>query len=61
MKHDVTYYDPLVVFGEGGDLAKSGAHLTTPHFYMKEGTDPEMDAMRAVIKAADCYIVCTPE
>lgn len=61
MKHDVTYYDPLEVFGEGGNLAKSGAEVQNPHFFLKEGQDKEMDAMRAVIKAADCYIVCSAE
>lgn len=35
--------------------------MKAPHFFMKAGTDTEMDAMREVVKAADCYIVCTPE
>ena len=61
VKHEVTYYDPLEVFGEGGNLAKSGAEVQNPHFFLKEGQDKEMDAMRAVIKAADCYIVCSAE
>jgi NAD(P)H-dependent FMN reductase len=59
--HEVTCFDPLEVFGSGGDLAESGAHLTTPHFFLKAGTNPKMDGMAAVIKAADCYIVVSPE
>ena len=60
--HDVTVYDPVDVFGEGGALAESGGELRTPHFFFAQGAAPVgMEAMREVIKAADCYLVVSPE
>ena len=59
--HDVTVFDPLEVFGEGGALASSGAEVRTPHFYLGDRAPAAMDAMRAVIKAADAFVVVTPE
>lgn len=58
----VTVFDPLEVFGEGGALASSGAEVKAPHFFYKPGgAPPAMDAMRDVIKAADAYVVVTAE
>jgi len=52
----------VVVFGAGGALAESGGQLSSPHFFYGAGKAPtEMDAMRETIKAADCYVVVTPE
>ena len=60
--HDVTIFDPLEVFGEGGALQSCGAEVRTPHFYFKPGAaPPAMDAMRDVIKAADALLVVTAE
>jgi len=60
--HDVTVLDPIEAFGEGGALAASGAQISSPHFYYKGGdAPPAMDAMRDVIKAADCYLIVTAE
>ena len=51
MLHDVTVFDPLEVFGEGGALAQSGCQLSEPHFFFKPGSAPAaMDAMRDAIK-----------
>lgn len=60
--HEVTVFDPLEVFGEGGALAQSGCELTEPHFFFKDGSAPAaMDAMRDAIKAADAILVVTAE
>jgi hypothetical protein len=82
LKHEVTTFDPIEVFAEGGvilmlcdtsiclvkalcfmkALAASGAEIRAPHFFFKPGEAPaEMDAMRDAIKAADCYLIVTPE
>jgi len=60
--HEVTVFDPLEVFGEGGALAQSGCELKEPHFFFKPGSAPAvMEAMRDVIKAADAILVVTAE
>ena len=60
--HDITVFDPLVVFGKDGALAESGAEMKTPHFFFKEGeAPPKMNEMAATIRAADCYVIVTPE
>lgn len=60
--HELTVFDPLEVFGEGGALEASGAEIKTPHFFFQRGEAPAgMEAMGEVIKAADCYLVVTPE
>uniref|UniRef100_A0A6T8I3V3 NADPH-dependent FMN reductase-like domain-containing protein n=1 Tax=Hemiselmis andersenii TaxID=464988 RepID=A0A6T8I3V3_HEMAN len=62
VKHDVTFYDPLEVFGPDGCLHKSGGELKHPHFFYKGGeAPPAMDAMRDTIKACDAIIVVSPE
>lgn len=62
VSHEFTVFDPLEVFGEGGALASSGCELKTPHFFFKKGEAPvAMDAMAAIIKAADCILVVTCE
>lgn len=62
VRHDVTVYDPLEVFGKGGALEESGAIIRTPHFYFKEGeAPPAMEKMRETIKEADAYLIVTPE
>ncbi|CAE7752660.1 fba, partial [Symbiodinium sp. CCMP2456] len=60
VSHDVSVFDPVEVFGPGGALEGDG-HLTTPHFFLKAGTNPKMDEMQATIKAADGYVVVTAE
>mmetsp|Transcript_20665 Transcript_20665/g.61079 ORF Transcript_20665/g.61079 Transcript_20665/m.61079 type:complete len:227 (-) Transcript_20665:220-900(-) len=62
VEHDITTLDPLEIFGEGGALAESGAEIRTPQFFFGEGKAPAaMLALRDVVKAADCYIIVTPE
>ncbi len=63
LKHDVTVYDPLEVFHpETGALGYSGAELQKPHFFIKGGeARKSMDEMRDAIKAADAFVVVTPE
>lgn len=58
--HDVTVLDPLEIFGAGGALEGDG-HLATPHHFLKGGSKPKMDALRDIIKAADCYVIVTAE
>merc|ERR1711998_95240 len=58
--HEVTVYDPIEAFGKGGALEGDG-HLTTPHFFLKPGTNAAMDAMAQTIKAADAIVVVTAE
>lgn len=60
IKHATTVIDPLTAFGPGGALCGDG-HLSTPHFFLKPGTDAQMDQMANTIRAADCYAVVTPE
>lgn len=60
--HEVSVFDPIEVFGEGGALAESGAQVSAPHFFHKPGAAPAaMDAMRDTIKAADALVVVTAE
>jgi NAD(P)H-dependent FMN reductase len=60
--HDVHVLDPVEIFGEGGALQSSGAEIRTPHFYFKPGgAPPAMDALRNVIKDADCFVIVTAE
>ena len=51
MKHTVTILDPLVLFGEGGALASSGAEIRTPSFFFPQSqVPPEMLAVQNIIK-----------
>eukprot|EP00536_Pseudo-nitzschia_multiseries_P008058 jgi/Psemu1/197100/e_gw1.198.25.1 len=60
--HELTVFDPLEVFGEGGALETSGAAIKTPHFFFKPGDAPEaMNAMAKAINEADCYLIVSPE
>lgn len=62
VKHELTVYDPLEVFGPGGCLHASGGELKHPHFFFKAGEAPAgQDEMRDVIKGCDCIIVVSPE
>ena len=62
VSHEVTVFDPLTVFGEGGALESCTAAVKEPHFFYKPGTaPPAMDAMRDTIKAADAIVVVTAE
>ena len=62
IKHELTVYDPIEVFGKGGALESSGAEIRTPHFFFKPGDAPQgMEAMAQKIKEADCYLIVTPE
>jgi len=62
VKHDVTVFDPLVVFGKGGELSSSGAEVQTPQFFLSNDQTPAgMAQMLATIKQADAYVVISPE
>mmetsp|Transcript_30399 Transcript_30399/g.50299 ORF Transcript_30399/g.50299 Transcript_30399/m.50299 type:complete len:228 (-) Transcript_30399:279-962(-) len=62
VKHTVTVFDPLEVFGEGGPLAASGCELTQPQFFLKPGdVPPGMANMKQTIADADCYVIVTAE
>ena len=58
--HKVTVFDPITIFGKGGALEGDG-HLSTPHFFVKPGTNPAADDMAAAIKAADALLCVSPE
>lgn len=58
--HSVTVLDPVEIFGPGGAMEGDG-HLTTPHHFLKTGTNPKWDELRDVIRAADCYVILSPE
>eukprot|EP00615_Pteridomonas_danica_P005040 CAMPEP_0114355846 /NCGR_PEP_ID=MMETSP0101-20121206/20533_1 /TAXON_ID=38822 ORGANISM="Pteridomonas danica, Strain PT" /NCGR_SAMPLE_ID=MMETSP0101 /ASSEMBLY_ACC=CAM_ASM_000211 /LENGTH=233 /DNA_ID=CAMNT_0001498013 /DNA_START=27 /DNA_END=728 /DNA_ORIENTATION=+ len=60
LTHNVTVYDPLVVFGPGGCLADSGAEIQAPTFFSSE-LSPEVQQMKETIAGADAYIIVTPE
>jgi NAD(P)H-dependent FMN reductase len=63
IEHEIVTFDPLKVFGEGGALVDSGAEVQKPTFFY--GKDPPLPdaaaAMRDAIKAADCFLIVTPE
>jgi NAD(P)H-dependent FMN reductase len=62
LTYDITVFDPIEVFGTNGALEGSGGELKHPHFFYGKGlAPPKMDAMAETIKAADCFIVVTPE
>lgn len=62
VEHDVTVFDPLVVFGDDGALKESGAELKHLHFFFKQGSAPtKMEEMRKSIMDADSFLVITPE
>ena len=64
LSYDITLYDPLEVFDieNGGALANSGAQCRYPHFAYKPGEEPEaMHRMQQEIRAADCYLIISPE
>ena len=35
VSHEITFFDPLEVFGDGGALAASGCEMKHPHFFHK--------------------------
>ena len=52
----------LLVFGENGALAESGAEMKHPYLFYAPGKAPEkMAAMAATINAADCYLIISCE
>jgi NAD(P)H-dependent FMN reductase len=60
--HEVTTYDPLVVFGEGGALSHSGAEMRAPTFYQKpEELNEATTAMLQTIKGCDAILCVTAE
>ena len=60
--HEVTVFDPYEVFGEGGALQDSGGQLQAPVFFQKaEDVNPKAASMGATLKAADCFVIVTPE
>jgi hypothetical protein len=62
LKHEVSVVDPVEVFGAGGALEFSGAHLQAPlHFLDKTKVPAKADALSKTITAADCYIVVSAE
>ncbi len=61
INHEVQVLDPVEIFGQGGALEGQG-QLAQPHFFFAQGSAPkEMDKIREIIKAADCYVVVSPE
>ena len=44
----------------GGALEGDG-HLGTPHFFLQQGSNPKMDALRQKFKESDAYLLVTPE
>mmetsp|Transcript_28283 Transcript_28283/g.45062 ORF Transcript_28283/g.45062 Transcript_28283/m.45062 type:complete len:217 (-) Transcript_28283:300-950(-) len=53
VQHEVVVYDPVEL---------KLPVLSMPHFFYKAGESPkELDEMAANIKAADCYVVVSPE
>eukprot|EP00232_Nephroselmis_pyriformis_P027168 CAMPEP_0182869120 /NCGR_PEP_ID=MMETSP0034_2-20130328/9735_1 /TAXON_ID=156128 /ORGANISM="Nephroselmis pyriformis, Strain CCMP717" /LENGTH=207 /DNA_ID=CAMNT_0025001559 /DNA_START=57 /DNA_END=677 /DNA_ORIENTATION=- len=58
--HEVTLLDPVELFEAGGAMEGDG-QLGIPHFFMKAGTKPAWDDIAAKIKAADAYVVVSPE
>jgi len=62
VKHQVTVYDPLTVFGPGGALETSGAHVQAPSFFLQNEAIPTgMAEMMDTIKRADCFVIATAE
>ena len=63
IQHEVSIVDPLVVFGEGGALSGfTGADLRAPTFFLKADDLPEKaKALQETIRAADCYLIVSPE
>ena len=64
VSYEIKVYDPLEVFdvAKGGALAHSGAECRHPHFFYRPGGAPEaMNRMQEEIKAADCYLIVSPE
>ena len=58
----ITVYDPLIVFGEEGALAHSGAEMKAPTFFQSDDDLSEATkAMRETIKSADSIIVVSAE
>lgn len=60
VKHQVTVFDPLEVFGPGGVMEGDG-HFTTPHHWLASGTKPKWDEVAATIQGADAIIIVTAE
>mmetsp|Transcript_8876 Transcript_8876/g.11259 ORF Transcript_8876/g.11259 Transcript_8876/m.11259 type:complete len:226 (+) Transcript_8876:114-791(+) len=59
--HDVTIFDPLIIFGRGGALSEfSGAEMRSPTFMMRE-MPPRAQELATKIAEADCYIIISPE
>eukprot|EP00565_Helicotheca_tamesis_P005027 CAMPEP_0185723996 /NCGR_PEP_ID=MMETSP1171-20130828/631_1 /TAXON_ID=374046 /ORGANISM="Helicotheca tamensis, Strain CCMP826" /LENGTH=349 /DNA_ID=CAMNT_0028391767 /DNA_START=29 /DNA_END=1078 /DNA_ORIENTATION=+ len=59
--HDVTIFDPLVIFGKDGALSSfSGAEMRSPTFMMRE-MPPKAQELATKIAEADCYVIVSPE
>jgi len=62
VRHEVTVYDPLLVFGKGGELEFSGAQVQAPQFFLKSDDVPAgMAQINKTLKQADAFVVVTPE
>jgi len=60
--HELTIFDPLEVFENGGALETSGAKKKTPHFFFKPGeASVGMNSMAKAIKEADCFLIVSGE
>lgn len=60
--HAVKVIDLIDVFGPGGALSHSGAELRLPtHFGPDSALGPKTLELRAMINAADCYLIISPE
>ena len=63
ISHDFYVVDPLEVFGDGGALSGfTGGEIRSPLFMMKQEDIPSAaKALEDTIRAADCYIIVSPE
>jgi len=62
IKHEVTVYDPLVVFGKGGALASSGAEVQAPvHWTPPDQVTAGAKDMATTITKADCFVIISTE
>jgi NAD(P)H-dependent FMN reductase len=63
IKHEVTVVDPLIVFDQkDGALKFSGGELQAPTYFMKsDDLPPKTKELMETIRAADCYLIVSPE
>lgn len=60
--HQIHIVDPIEAFGPGGALSHSGGELRVPTFFADPATLPEpTKKLQDAIRAADCYLIVSPE